>query len=362
MDTSNFQIIKYPIASTLPSDMIKTKRASIRVNVLEKFPSRNPNSNQLPEMLDDLFKFYDQEFFGGELTRIIFRDRLQVSFIYNPRMTKTGGSCKKIGPLSYQINISSQVVLATFQNGEYSYSSNGLLCFDRLDCIMNIFEHELIHLAIFITHGHVKGDTIYKSHGLYFQKLVAASFGHTAFKHCLLSKIEKAGCREDFEVGDQVTYTGKAGEPLRGVITKMNKTNASIHHRAEIMHRVPYPMLRLSTPDEITENLDVKKLNLFKVGDCVRYTVNGETITSKILKVNLVTYDVGRHLVHHRLATLASNEILNDEHVKTRENFKIGQEVRYETARGVIIHGKISKLNPTRAIIDKVSVPYYMLT
>lgn len=351
--------LSYPVTARYTEEELRRFRRSIKETI------KKDHSDWMPKgVLNDLFTLYDRIFFLGEVSRIIARDHIHVIFRYNTRLTKTGGYCKKTSSSSYEIDIASLVILETFQNGEESYSSNGLLCHDRLDCVMNIFEHELTHLIIGIVHGHVKGDPIYKSHGSYFQQFVSAYFGHTAFKHSLLSKIEKAGKHEDFKVYDHVTFTGKNGDLITGTITKLCPKKAQVGNM-----KVPYALMRVSTMEEIKSLTipstieETKRLiisSLLKVGDLVSYQVDGQMMTSRIQKVNAKTYNVGKYRISHGMATLTSQNI--QDHEKTREDFQVGQSVEFTNSKTVqTIKGTISKLNPSRAVVDGYTVPYHML-
>src|SRR5665648_238279 len=182
--------------------------------------------------------------------------------------------------------------------------SNILMCYDRLGCLLNVFEHELLHFVVGIRHGHVKGDPIYKSHRLYFQQLMLAYFGHTEFKHALNKTIYNPGKREDFNLGDYVTYNSKTGNVVTGIIIKLNPKRITIANST-----IPYIMLRPSTKDEIARYEAVKDLaqpmtivnTKFSVGDIVSYTTTVETKTGQIRQINPKTYYIGQYKVAHSI-------------------------------------------------------------
>lgn len=87
------------------------------------------------------------------------------------------GICHNKYHLIHTISISRLIFDKLYMNGEKSYLSNGLLCYNRLSALTNVFEHELIHLIIKIT------DVKEQSHGPTFQKLAKDLFGHTDFRH-----------------------------------------------------------------------------------------------------------------------------------------------------------------------------------
>lgn len=326
---------------------------NILKNNIMKELNITPNFETIPNILNKLFHLYDQEFFNNRITKIIEEKNIKLDFCYNEKMTKTGGRCSKHKD-EYKISISQQIILNTFKNGEKCHISNGLECSNRLECLMNIFEHELIHFIIQITHGHIKADPIYKSHGKLFKQLVYTYFGHTETKHSLLHNLEKVGKKEDFKLDDIVTYKNKNGEMCTGKIIKLNPKRAIIGN-----HSVPYTILKHSTKNiEIPK--ETNKTVLFNVGDIVSYTINGITETNKILKVNSKTYNVGKYRISHSLARNPTN-LETCSNAKTRNDFYVGQLVSFQTNNGETIKGNITKLNPSKAVIGNYSVPYFML-
>ena len=300
--------LSYPVIGHYSKKFIDNARREI-ANKIEKEFSIKRNFKTIPNILDKLFKLYDNKFFDGQLAKIMKKKAAKLNLEYNSRMTKTGGCCKKEGNV-YTLNISSSIILGTFLNNESSYSSNGLLCYNRLDCLMNVFEHELIHFVVFLTHGHIHKHPIYKSHGLYFMQLAKAYFGHTEYLHSLLSKLGTGGGKvEDFKIGDYGTYVNRNDELITGPIEKLNIKTAEIGNI-----RVPYSLMRKSTSDEIDKYKlkikDVIPLQKFRVGDIISFKDRkGNIITNIIDKVNPKTYIVAGFKVPHSLAFQAKKSI-----------------------------------------------------
>jgi len=299
LDLSYSNIICY----SLDEINLLRNKIFIKLNTAENF-------DIVPNILEHLFQLYDEVFFANQITQLIAEKSIELTFCYNNKMTKTGGRCSKYQN-KYKISISQQIILNTFKNNEKCHISNGLECYNRLECLMNIFEHELIHFIIQILHGHIKGDPIYKSHGKYFRKLVYAYFGHTETKHSLLHNLEKAGKREHFQIGDIVTYKIKDGTSINGIISKLNPKRAVIGN-----HCVPYTILKHSdinitnfVPTKFnTSDTNIKDVGKkFTVGDIISYEINGMIETSKILKVNSKTYNVGKYNISHSLAKIPTD-------------------------------------------------------
>jgi hypothetical protein len=347
-----FPSLSYPVSFDYrPTDI------SVMKNSLMQELNINHNFITMPDILGKVFNLYDKIYFNNELNNIIRKNGVELKFAYSDKLTKTGGHCSK-HKNSYKITISRVVILSTFTNGEKCHVSNGLQCSSRLECLLNIFEHELIHFVIQITKGHIKSDPIYKSHGKFFRALVNAYFGHTETKHSLLHNLDKVGKREEFNVGDTVTFKSKSGDYVVGKISKLNPKRAVVDK-----YSVPYTILKHSD-SQVTVNtspiVSQPIKNKFKVGDIISYTMNGVTETNKILRVNEKTYSVGKYRIHHSNARIPKdNETCST--VKTAKDFYVGQVVTFQNKKGQIITDKIIKINPSKAKLSNYLVPYHML-
>lgn len=379
--------ITYPVTSNYTSAYIMYLRQIIHTAMTETYLGKNANFEAPPNILQELFRMYDEVFFGKGLSAQTQSNNIRLTLTYSDRMTKTGGCCSVTG-CSYEIRLSQHVILNTFRKGENFHISNGLQCYDRLDCLMNVFEHELIHFIIGINGksgkpGHIKGDPIYKSHGIYFRQLMKAYFGHTECVHNLTEDGEaNTGKIEHFHIGQYVTYTSKKDEPIVAKIDKLNPKRAVIGNMT-----VPYEMLRVATEEEVRLHYDPAVIKLkgkykdeidafatkknFMVGDIVSYPSKERGIvTDRISRINPKTYLIGKYKVSHAVVRIptaeekalflkspAANVVL-----KTRDDFYMGQNVKFTCSKTrELITGQVVKLNPTRAIIAGYSVPYHML-
>ena len=190
--------LSYPVTSTYTLPYIAFLRETIHDAIATNYLNGNPNFDQITtNFLQKMFQMYDRMFFGDKLDQIMKQKNTQLTVEFSDRLTKTGGKCSNNG-CHYTIKLSQPIITGTFRKGEKLHMANGLECYNRLECLMNIFEHELIHFVIGITHGHIEKDAVYGSHGEYFKQLVKVYFGHTAYKHALLLNIETPGKREDW--------------------------------------------------------------------------------------------------------------------------------------------------------------------
>ena len=92
----------------------------------------------------------------------------------------------------------------------------------------------------------VKGDPIYKGHGLFFKDLVYAYFGHTKTTHELFVQQETVKTRDDFKIGQAVTVTNPINNESRtGIIMKLNPTTANVQNTKDgKIFRVGYSIIQ----------------------------------------------------------------------------------------------------------------------
>lgn len=369
--TEDMPNLSYPAKSTYSDNYINRQRQVIHDTINVSYLGGNANFESMPDILGQLFELYDELFLRRKISEIIARDNIRIWFNYNDKLTKTGGCCNKDGNI-YNIQLSQPVILGTFRHNEKAHVSNGLQCCDRLACLMNVFEHELIHFIVEITHGHIKGNNIYKTHGLYFQQLMRGFFGHTEFRHSLTKNIDKPGKRDDFKLADFVSYESIDREIVTGIISKLNPKRAVIGRMT-----VPYTMLRHATKEEIykynkiVDKIPTPVINQYRlnIGDIVSSEIKGKIITGRINRINPKTYAFDQYKVSKEIVRLATTEekarfLLSAAAIpeKTCNDFYQGQNVKFTHSKtGQVITGIIKKLNPTRAVIEQYTVPYAML-
>lgn len=169
------------------------------------------NPNQVSEMtdsdLENLFWLYDDVFLQGEIGQYFSKPHdistsLEVKFgdfgnagdfaNLGPRgemieTTGISGHCQiTIGPDYYHhtLLISKPIMSRIFTQNRgrrnFAETTNGLLCYDQLGCLMITLEHEIVHLIINIWCR--KSDD---AHGDHFMTLSHNIFGHTDFSHTL---------------------------------------------------------------------------------------------------------------------------------------------------------------------------------
>ncbi|MBT3233037.1 MAG: hypothetical protein HN356_09490 [Calditrichaeota bacterium] len=167
-----------------------------------------------PDDLALLFDKYDELFFNGNLKRE-FESR--ISFKLSKRMTRNGGKCSYYyGTKKYSITIAIVLIFATFRDKHREILVNGIKCRDRLEAMMRIFEHELIHL---IEHS-IYGKSSCSANR--FKELSYRIFGHTGVTHRLVTIDELARNNLGLHVGSKVSFNLE-NRKLKGIIYRITK-------------------------------------------------------------------------------------------------------------------------------------------
>jgi hypothetical protein len=151
-----------------------------------------------------LFDLYDQEFFEGLLTGMLFEDGAgEIDLRLSDRMTRAAGKTfmrrTRTGP-RYEIAVSTFLLFQTFREIDRPVKVGGITCRDRLEALLRIFEHELLHLAEFLACG--KSSCAAPP----FHALSRDIFGHNGVVHDLVTPREVAALTHEIRLGDVVAF------------------------------------------------------------------------------------------------------------------------------------------------------------
>ncbi len=169
-----------------------------------------------------LFELYDRRVFAGALTRALGgADGQALGFRLSRRMTHAGGKtyfrpAPRPDQPEYEIVISSHLLFSNFHGPGGPVAVNGLGCRDRLDALLRIFEHELVHLIELLTAG------ASSCRAEPFQELALGLFGHTDVTHRLETPPQRALRTYDLRVGDRVSFVFQ-GIRRKGRINRITK-------------------------------------------------------------------------------------------------------------------------------------------
>ncbi len=173
-----------------------------------------------PDDLKLLFELYDETFFRGLLHGSL--DPRQISFRLSKRMTRAGGKTtrwtysQRQTPARYEIAVSTPLLFQSFQDPEHKVRVTGLECDSRLDGLMRVMEHEIVHLIEML----VWTDSSCSLHR--FQNIAARLFGHTDHRHELLTPRDVAVVKYGIRTGSRVCFDYE-GNRLEGIVNRVTK-------------------------------------------------------------------------------------------------------------------------------------------
>jgi hypothetical protein len=170
-----------------------------------------------------LFELYDEEFFKRRLPKLLGERRLK--FRVSERMTSCAGKTihRKIRTSpwgshrqEFEIAISSMLLCQTFCEVDRSITVSGIVCWDRLEALQRVFEHELVHLLELLVFDSSNCSVPR------FRSLASTLFGHRECTHGLITPRERALKCFGIRLGDRVTFHSQ-GERLVGVVNRITK-------------------------------------------------------------------------------------------------------------------------------------------
>lgn len=182
---------------------VKLDRITFDTTVLNEYVkkdyiSKHHSSEITKNSLQILFRCIDKYFFGSVMQYFFEQSKPRntlefryVKKILHRKKDTTAGICGINGGCFFFVTLSDHIFGKVFSNNEKFLYANGIKCYDTFDCILNVLEHELIHLFINICHSEWKLHISKSSHGPPFEMLALKIFGQTHFRHALLRNPEE---------------------------------------------------------------------------------------------------------------------------------------------------------------------------
>jgi hypothetical protein len=173
---------------------------------------------------DDLVRMigmYDERFFDGRVVPLAKAEGL--SFGISSRMTKVAGklvtsypSGNYAGQRHFEMVLSSTLLFQTFEDSERPVEVTGRPCSNRLEAMQRVAEHELVHLIEML----IWNDGTCSE--FRFQSIAQRYFGHTDYRHDLITQRERALLKFDIRVGDAVRFQHE-GQMLAGRVNRITR-------------------------------------------------------------------------------------------------------------------------------------------
>ena len=218
----NFQseLEKLILEAAPKQEEIQARTAMIRDDLFTNSANiTEPNFTKISGRdVERLFLTYDALFFNG-----LFESLLpgRIDFRVSSRMTSAGGMTTRRRQRNrpetarYDIAISSHLLFETFSGEERQVRVTGLECRDRVDALLRVMEHELVHLSELLV-----WDVSSCSRNP-FQAIATRMFGHLEHTHQLVTRKEKAA-KNGILPGVQVRFEVD-GQQLVGVVNRITK-------------------------------------------------------------------------------------------------------------------------------------------
>ena len=199
----------------------------VHESVLDQSPYLNDNSNFTKIGTNDLarmFDLYDSLLLNGKIRTAVEAQGSNLEFALSRRLTRSGGQTKRTRPTKsqafasarYEIAVSVPVLFATFSEVDRPIRACGRLCYNRLEALQRIMEHEMLHLAEML--GWDRSNCAARR----FKALSLNIFGHTESHHQMITPQERAIVQFGVKPGARVTFDWE-GKQMFGVVNSIRR-------------------------------------------------------------------------------------------------------------------------------------------
>jgi hypothetical protein len=218
-DTSTAALAALVTHEAFTTTEIETRFGQIEETLLSQ--SRyllKPNFERIhPRDLEILFRACDQSVFRGRLSPALAKTALR--FRLSTRMTSAGGRTTRFrsreGNILYEITIACGLLFQGFSDQDRPIHVCGLHCESRLQALVRIFEHELLHLVEYLCWNDSNCS------GPRFQDIARRFFGHCSHTHELITWKERA-LTSGIRIGSLVSFVFE-GTRLEGRVNRVTK-------------------------------------------------------------------------------------------------------------------------------------------
>lgn len=211
-------------AST-PGEQIAAKTADIYAAMLRESKHLDAgNFNAIhPDDLERMFRLYDEAFFEGQCKALLGETPLD--FRLSKRMTRAAGKTSRffdrdrsgnVLTRRFEITVSTTLLFQTFRGEERQIAVSGFECRDRLEAMQRVFEHEIVHLVETLVWDKSSCSAPR------FQSIARSCFGHTKYRHDLVTSRERAESEFGIKPGDRVSFRFE-GRRFVGHVNRITK-------------------------------------------------------------------------------------------------------------------------------------------
>jgi hypothetical protein len=214
--------------------------------------------------LEFLLKAYDETVFGGLLRQAAGTGVIR--FRLSSRMTSAGGRTTRFrtrdGETSFEIAIACGLLFQGFGNSDRETNVCGLRCENRLQAMLHIFEHELVHLTEYLCWA--DSNCAHPR----FQDIASRHFLHRAHTHELITWKERAwnsGIRMGSIVGfvfDGARLQGRVNRITKRVTVLVEDTSGVLYSDGRRYRKYYVPLRALKAVDSVSTSLSAESTSL----------------------------------------------------------------------------------------------------
>ena len=212
-------------SASTPGEEITAKTAGIYAAVLRESDDLDAGNFTVihPDDLERMFRLYDEAFFDDQIKALI--GEIPLDFRLSNRMTRAAGKTSRFKKRDrngnvvahrFEIAMSTTLLFQTFRGEERQIAVSGFECRDRLEAMQRVFEHEIVHLIEMLVWDKSSCSAAR------FQSIARSCFGHTRFRHDLVTSRERAETEFGIKPGDRVSFRFE-GRHLVGRVNRITK-------------------------------------------------------------------------------------------------------------------------------------------
>jgi len=172
------------------------------------------NFKLTPSIVKKLFLIFDKIYFKNFIQIKLNLYNIKLNFNVSNKCKNTAGFCKYYKN-NIEIIFSKHIIEKIYNDNFNEIKINGVSCFDIVDVLINLMEHEITHLILFI-YDNYKRD-VKSGHNSQFKNIVYNMYRHTKITHDLLFgdinqyKLIKENINKELKVGMTIQCNKNTG-------------------------------------------------------------------------------------------------------------------------------------------------------
>ena len=241
----------------LTPDEVSDRIEVIRCSVMResKFITKPRFTSIAPSDLSFIYQLYDKTFFSGCISQAL--GDIPIDFELSGRLTRSAGKTAyyRNPDKRFVIGVSTTLLFGCFTGEDHrAIVCSGIVCRDRLDALLRVMEHEIVHLIEFILWG--KSSCSRQR----FHSISMRAFAHTENVHSLITPVEKARRQLGIAPGVFVQFTLNE-RTLSGVVNRVTKRATVLVEGSDgrlysdgkryTKYYVPLQLLKVITADSV---------------------------------------------------------------------------------------------------------------